>query len=130
MVSMSERYPKKGFIKADDVQGGDLILQIATVSLGERIGSGKSGDVVRFGNDGRALILNYTNAHAIAALHGDDDRDWPSKWIALYLDPDVEYDGKREGGVRVRNFVPQPGNGSVQPQLQSTSKVMDDEIPF
>src|SRR5262249_12015506 len=88
-----------------------MILQISSVTLGEQIGKNGSGDVVRFSNDGRALILNQINCRAICNLHGDDDRDWIGKWIALYRDDNVKFEGEVKAGVRVRAAL--QGNGAA-----------------
>jgi len=49
MTSINERYPRKGFLGAEDVREGDLTLQIAGLAWDEAIGNGKYGDVVRWG---------------------------------------------------------------------------------
>jgi hypothetical protein len=102
MTSINERYPRKGFLGAEDVKEGNLTLRIAGVALDESIGNGKYADVLRFFDDGRTLTLNHTNAHAIAKLHGDNADEWPGKWVTFYFDPDVEYQNKKVGGIRVR----------------------------
>jgi len=49
MTSINVRYPRKGFLGAEDVREGDLTLQIAGLAWDEAIGNGKYGDVVRWG---------------------------------------------------------------------------------
>ena len=41
-------------------------------------------DVLRFQGEKRGLVLNKTNATAIAELYGDDSVGWPGKLIELY----------------------------------------------
>jgi len=123
MPSISERYGKRkgGFFRADDVRGNsDVILQISSVDFDQQVGD-KNADIVRFKNDERSLILNQTNAQTIASLHGDDTDEWIGKWITLFFDPEVEYFGKKEGGVRVR---------PAAPERPSVAKELDDAIPF
>ena len=141
MTSINERYPRKGFLGAEDVREGDLTLKIAGLAWEEAIGNGKYGDVVRFLNDGRTLTLNHTNAHAIAKLHGDNADEWPGKWVTFYFDPDVEYQNKKVGGIRVRDKKPvRDGNGAAKedataqavkpPALPAPPRELDDAIPF
>jgi hypothetical protein len=133
MPSINERYPKRGFLTAKDVEDGDLTLRIASVAWDENIGNGKTKDVVRFFEDGRELALNAINARRIAKLHGDEANNWRGCWITLYLDPDVEYQGQKQPGIRVREQMPARDNSPApisQPVRQSPSQDMDDEIPF
>ena len=124
MVSISERYPRTGFLKAADVKEADLILQIDYLELDRDFGASKAAkDVLIFSNDQRELVLNGATSHQIAKLHGDDSENWPGRWIALYLDPDVlnPSTGEKTGGIRVRDQVPAHGNGNEAP---------NDEVPF
>ena|SRR5215831_5058967 len=134
MPSIKERFPGSGYLTAQDVEKGDLTLQIAYVAWDEIV-NGKPKDVVHFINDDRALILNNTNAHRIAKLYGDDGDGWRGHWITLYHDADVEYDGKKTSGIRVRQqapTLPTEGNGPLPdlPPRPSRSEEMNDEIPF
>jgi hypothetical protein len=139
MTSINERFPRKGFLGAEDVKEGDLTLQIAGVSWDENISNGKYGDVLRFVDDGRTLTLNHTNAHAIAKLHGDNADEWHSKWVTFYFDPDVVYQGKIVGGIRVRDKKTD-GNGAAKkdataqivkpPAPPAPPAELDDGIPF
>src|SRR5262249_5547248 len=130
MVDMAARYPSKGYFKADEFEDGDLVLQIESVTLGEPIGSNKSGDVVRFVNDGRALILNQINCRAICKLHGDDDRDWIGKWIMLYRDDNVKFEGEVKAGVRVLAAPQGNGAAAIVPPSAPVKDDLKDEIPF
>jgi hypothetical protein len=131
MPRISERYPKSGFLTAKDVEEeGDLDLQIAYVAWDEEIGN-KTRDVVHFLNDGRALVLNATNARTVAKLHGDEADDWSGRWVTLFFDPDVEYQGRKDGGIRVREQVPACAEGSsTTTQARPPAPPFDDEISF
>jgi hypothetical protein len=149
-MKISEKYPAKGLLKAADVQGGDLVVQIDRVDENEELGdSGKKrfADLLRFTNDERSLELKPTNARAIAALHGDDTDLWPGKYIALFYDPTVKFGEETTGGVRVRPSVPteeeiaaaapptrKPGSAPAKPPSgdgrRPSGPSLDDEIPF
>jgi len=150
MVSIngSGRYglPSKQLFEAADLQKGDLVLQIDYVEFDHQLGnSSKFVDLVHFTNDEHALSLNSTNAHAIAALHGDDTDQWPSGWIAIFHDPTVKFEDKVTGGIRVRPLVPKPEDGAMptkEPRSaksvpkpsgdgkQAAGREFDDTIPF
>lgn len=133
MPSVNDRFPESGHFSAKTWNNaGDLNLQIAYVAYDATIGFDKTADVVHFTNDGRTLPLNQTTAHAIARIHGEEMDNWRGKWIALYLDPDVEYRGQKTGGIRAREVA---GNGSgaaviVPPKQPPQKPAYDDEIPF
>jgi hypothetical protein len=125
MASITNRFGKRMYLSRADVQNGDLILQIDHVEFDVQVGK-ELKDVVHFVT-GEKLVLNPTNALAMAALHGDESDGWAGKWITLFFDPDVEYDGKREGGLRVRPEVPREDTDGFRLKQRSS---MDDEIPF
>jgi hypothetical protein len=133
MPNIDDRFPKSGFFSARDWdEAGDLTLQIAYVAYDETIGFDKTADVVHFANDGRQLALNQTTARAIAKLHGKEMDGWRDKWITLYLDLDVEYQGKKTGGIRVREATAGNGNAVIVPASPPKTRAADleDEIPF
>jgi hypothetical protein len=136
MPSVDDHFPKSGRFSAKDWDElGDLQLQISHVEYGVSISFDKTADVVHFVNDGRQLVLSQTTARSIAKLHGKEMDEWPNKWITLYLDPDVEYNGKKTGGIRVRDeAVSGNGNGTAvvvtPPPRQPPKPDFDDEILF
>jgi hypothetical protein len=105
---------------SQDVQDGDLVLRIAYVDWDAPTGNGKTGDVVHFSNSDLALVLNPTNARAIARLHGDDGDAWRGRWITLYYDPEVMYQDRKNGPL------PEP-----PPRREPPSRGVDEEeAPF
>jgi hypothetical protein len=135
MPTVDERYPQKGYFSAKNwSEADDLVLEIAYVAYDEHIGSSKFRDVIHFANDGRALPLIDATARAIAKIHGKEMDDWRGKTISLFLDPDVEYEGKKTGGIRVREQAPTQttvgGNGTETARTAQPPASFDDEIPF
>src|SRR5215831_10664522 len=119
MPSFTDRYPATGWFKADDLRGqGDLVLQIDYVELDVSLGN-QLKDIVHFTNDQRRLVLNKPVGSMIAKLHGDEINNWGEKWIALFCDETVEWEGHK-GGVRVRPKVPEMEGAAPmkQPQRQ------------
>jgi len=147
MVSISEKYPQTGILRASDLEGGDLVVQISHIELDVELGnnSGKFVDLVRFTNSEQSLSLNPTNARTIASLHGDESDLWPSKWITLFKDPTVKFGEAEVGGVRVRPRVPteeevaaaappmrQPGSAPASKRSGDGRQTdrLEDEMPF
>ena len=133
MPNVNDRFPDSGHFSAKSWnKAGDLDLQIAYVAYDETVGFDKTADVIHFTNDGRTLPLNQTTARSISRIHGEEMDEWRGKWIALYLDPDVEYKGTKTGGIRVREATAGNGNAVVitAPLSKSTARDFDDEIPF
>ncbi len=51
----------------------------------------------------KALILKWNIAKAIESVTGSSDMDsWAGQPIVVYHDPDVCYQGRKVGGIRVR----------------------------
>jgi hypothetical protein len=72
--------------------------------------------------------LNATNIQLCAQICGSEDTDfWIGKRIVLYTDPNVSYQGKLIGGIRVR--APKPGT-VAPPPAPKPAMVEEDEIPF
>jgi hypothetical protein len=129
-MRISEKYPRTGLFTADMLrEEGELHLQISYVEEDRNMGADKpSLNVVHFANDTRELALRAIPARQIAKLHGDETKQWAGRWITLYCDETVEFNGQH-GGVRVRPSAPARSNGKEQ-AAQPAKPDLDDEIPF
>jgi hypothetical protein len=58
--------------------------------------------VVEFMEDIPRLILNITNLHTIRRAYGPNTDRWTGRVIEMYEDPNVMFNDKKVGGVRVR----------------------------
>jgi hypothetical protein len=78
----------------------------------------------------KPLVLNATNVQLCEQIFGSDDTDdWVGKRIVLYTDPNVSYQGKLIGGIRVR--APKPSAAAPPPPPPPPAvEVLDDDIPF
>ena len=75
----------------------------------------------------KPLVLNATNVQLCEAICGSDDTDhWVGKRIVLYTDPNVSYQGKLIGGIRVR--APRPGSVPAPPPV--ADPLDESDIPF
>jgi hypothetical protein len=61
------------------------------------------------------LLANPTIQRTIESMYGPYLEDWAGKYIALYVDVNVDFGGKRTGGLRVENKIPKPGGAPAGP---------------
>ena len=84
--TVSDLFPSK-WLSADDLAGRSVVVQIAQVSLEEirqRDGKNELKAVVAFDRAHKRLILNKTQALAIAAVvRSEAFADWPGQRIQL-----------------------------------------------
>lgn len=107
-MKVSEMYPSR-FMKAEDFEEGEVrVLTIRNVEM-EELGTNEkkkeTKPVVSFRDHAKELVLNKTNAAAVAKLYGDDSDDWIGKKIALHV-MEVESFGDVVQAIRVKNKIP------------------------
>ena len=80
----------------------------------------------------KPLVLNSTNIQLCEKIFGSDDTDfWHGKRIVLYTDPNVSFQGKLVGGIRVRAPKPQAAAPPPPPPPPAQNEMLDDsDIPF
>lgn len=137
------------YIKAEDLQGRAVIVNIESIALEELGKDGKSEKklVARFVGKDKSLILNRTNADALAYTFNTDDFDRWRGNVVLYPDTTM-YGGKRVACVRVKPVDAQQGQGAASAGLGGASSagfdprgatgaptaepapITDDDIPF
>lgn len=132
MPKISEMRESK-FLKQTDVGRGVL----ATIEGCVQMNVAKEGAdpemkwCLTFADIDKPLVLNSTNAQLCAKIFNSDDTDdWHGKPVVLYADPNVSFQGKLVGGIRVR--APKPGSvkPTPPPPPVATTPLMDDDIPF
>jgi len=86
--------------------------------------------VMYFEEFDKPLVLNSTNGQAISHICGSpESEDWIGKVIVLYNDPNVGFQGKITGGIRVR-AMKQPKPVQAQTPAPVREPGEDDDIPF
>ena len=83
-MKVNEAFPSK-FLKADDLQDRTVKLTIDRVEMDE-VGDGRK-PIAYFKDAKKGLVLNVTNARAIATLAGDDMDTWTGTQIELFSTP-------------------------------------------
>ena len=130
-MKVSDAFPSE-FLKAADIGQSQVKVLISHVELREMT-DGENKPVVFFQNKKKGVVLNVTNANAIAQYYGDDMDMWAGKTIVLFTMM-VSFQGRMQPGIRVR--IPGPGEGGTAqapkpaPVQQSENPAMDDEVPF
>ena len=130
-MKVSDAFPSE-FLKAADIGQSQVKVLISHVELREMT-DGENKPVVFFQNKKKGVVLNVTNANAIAQYYGDDMDLWAGKTIVLFTMM-VSFQGRMQPGIRVR--IPGPGEGGTAqapkpaPVQQSENPAMDDEVPF
>ena len=131
MPKTSEMRESK-FLKQTDVGRGAL----GTVEKCVQMNVAKEGAdpemkwCLTFADIDKPLVLNSTNIQLCEKIFGSDDTDhWHGKRLVLYTDPNVSFQGKLVGGIRVR--APKPSAPPPPPKPEPAFESLDDsDIPF
>lgn len=108
---ISEAFPSK-YLKHADLKGHEVTLTMERVE-NEELGD-ETKPVLFFEGKGKGLVLNRTNATAIAKAYGNDTKEWRGKQIVLFP-ATTSMQGSVVDCIRLR--VP-------------SSVAMSDDIPF
>lgn len=95
--------PKSDQLNADDLTGRDIIMRIERVEVHARPDQPVEvyGVDVATGERLRPWRLCKTMTRVFIGLYGDDSDKMVGQTVHLYRDPDVEYGGKKVGGIRL-----------------------------
>jgi hypothetical protein len=101
-MKIGQAFPSK-YIKAADLDGKEHKLFILGVKIEDVGGPGNEEDkpVMYFNSKKKGVVLNRTNAMAVAAKYGDDTEGWVDKEIILYPDQTL-FQGRMVECVRMR----------------------------
>jgi len=119
------------YLKAEDLQGKAIRAKIEQVSLEDFKGDKGTEKrlVCHFEGKDKALLLNRTNADALAAIFGDDYDHWTGP-VVLYPDTTM-FGGKRVPCLRVRAVKgPVKVEPEPEPEDEVVSTLTDNDIPF
>jgi hypothetical protein len=106
------------FLKKEDV-GEGVLATISNLTQENVALDGAPADMkvtLHFKELDKPLVLNSTNGQIIAQITGvteDIEAGWIGKQIVLYTDPNITFQGKLVGGIRVR--APKPQSERVLP---------------
>lgn len=122
------------FLKQTDVGTGVL----ATVEKCLQMNVAKEGAdpelkwCLTFEELDKPLVLNSTNIQLCEQVFKSDDTDgWIGQRIVLYTDPNVSFQGKLVGGIRVRAPKKSTPAAVAKPKPEPVADELDDnDIPF
>jgi F0F1-type ATP synthase alpha subunit len=84
-MSIKKLFPSK-YLKPDNINDGDVVV-IEKVVV-EKVGMDQEEKpVIYFREHAKGVILNITNAKAIAQVFGDEESTWPGKKLVLISIP-------------------------------------------
>lgn len=131
MPKTSEMRESK-FLKQTDVGRGVLgtIESCVQMNVAKEGADPEMKWCLTFADIDKPLVLNSTNIQLCQRICDSDDTDhWIGKRIVLYTDPNVSFQGKLVGGIRVR--APKPTAPPPAPKPPDTPLAIDDsDIPF
>ena len=107
-MNIDTAFPSK-YLKAADLNNRNFQVVIANIQL-EDVGTVEKPDrkmVAYFTGAQKGLVLNRTNAEAIALVHGRETDSWIGKTIELY--PAMAfYQGRNVAAIRARGILAGP----------------------
>jgi hypothetical protein len=134
MARVSEVYGGN-WLEKEDIGDRQVVVTIESITIHE-MNDGKRKAAVHFVGKEKALLVNVTNATAIEAITGTDEMDaWVGTRVCLYTDPNVMYQGKRVGGLRVKAAAPTAARRPAPPppptpEVEDNTPDFDDSVPF
>ena len=101
-MKIGSAFPSK-YLKAADLQGKEVKKKILKVEIENVGGQGAEEDkpILYLVGAGKGIVLNRTNAMAIAAKYGDDTDSWIEKEVVVYPDQTL-FQGRMVDCIRVR----------------------------
>lgn len=133
MPKVSEMIQSK-FLRKEDFDE-DMVCTIRTVKLEEmQGGSGETRWVLYFNELQKGMVLNTTTIRVLEQAFGDDSEHWIGKRVKVYVDPNVSFQGRVVGGLRLRtpkaNGTGKHTAPTPPPPAQAAGEEFNDEIPF
>jgi hypothetical protein len=114
------------FLRKEDFEE-DTILTIKGIKL-EDLGNENANEqryVLYFLEQLKGMVLNVTTIRVLEAAYGDDTDNWVKRKVTVYVDPNVSFQGRVVGGLRLRPIKDKP-----KPVAHEVEPDFDDKIPF
>lgn len=127
-MNIDQSFPSK-YLKASDIGDAQPVVQIARVTV-EAVGrEQEQKPIVYFVGKSKGVVLNKTNARAIAQIAGSNETDdWTGIAVQLYV-AQVEFSGESMEAIRIR-APKQRAAAPVAPKPAPISEADEDSIPF
>jgi hypothetical protein len=128
------------YLKSADIGTARPVVEISHVTM-EKVGEDEK-PVLHFAGKEKGMVLNGTCFDAIVEISGEDDSDnWAGHRVQLYVDKNVQYQGKRVEGLRIcappankpaqrpAKRAPEP-EPEPDPDFEVGTLADEDSIPF
>lgn len=126
MPKTSEMIQSK-FLRKEDFEE-DQICSIRGVRLEDVGNTGEQRWVIYFREHQKGMVLNVTSIRVLEAAFGDDSDDWKGKTVTVYVDPNVSFQGRVVGGLRLK--PPAKQKAAAPAKAPAGNDEFDDSIPF
>lgn len=126
MAKVSEMIVSK-FLRKEDFDE-DRVLTIKGVRLEDVGNQGEQRWVVHFREVDKGMVLNITSIRVLEGAYGDDSDGWVGKRVMVYVDPNVSFQGRVVGGLRLRAPKQRPATPAKAPDHAEFED--DASIPF
>lgn len=130
MPKVSEMIQSK-FLRKEDFDE-DQVCTIKSVQLEEMQQSNDTKWVLYFSEHAKGMVLNTTTIRVLEKAFGDDSEVWIGKRVKVYVDPNVSFQGRVVGGLRL---MPPRTTAAAKPAPRPTAPAaaheeFNDEVPF
>jgi len=131
-MRVSGAFPSE-FLKAGDIGNKQVRVVIDRVEMRD-VGDDHK-PVVFFQGKEKGVVLNVTNARAIAQYYGEEMEEWGGQEIILFTMM-VNFQGRMQPGIRIRvassseRKTPAKRAPKPAPDSEDPGAGLDDEIPF
>jgi hypothetical protein len=117
------------FLRKEDFEE-DTVCTIKQVHLEDMQGDkGEQRWVLYFRERDKGMVLNVTSIRVLEQAFGDDSDMWIGNKVKVYVDPNVSFQGKVVGGLRL--MPPRKGAKPAVTEKPKTDDDFDDStIPF
>jgi hypothetical protein len=127
MPKTSEMIQSK-FLRKEDFDE-DQICTIADCKLEAMQGNANETRwVLYFKELQKGMVLNTTTIRVLENAFGDDSDDWMGKKVKVYVDPNVSFQGRVVGGLRL--MPPRATKAAAPAEPKASDPDFDDDIPF
>lgn len=128
MPKVSDMIQSK-FLRKEDFDE-DQVCTIADVKLEPMQGSNDTKWCLYFREHQKAMVLNTTTIRVLEQAFGEDSDDWRGKRVKVYVDPNVSFQGRIVGGLRLRPPSKAAAQPAPAPKPATADEQFDDDAPF
>ena len=130
-MKINEMIPSK-YLKQEDVDGEVVV----TVTALKKTNVARDDDppemkwVIQYAEFDKPMVLNTTNKKRLFKALGDDTDDWIGGKMILFVDDNVEYEGKTTGGLRLKPLPPASRPSRRVAVTGPSGDSFENDIPF